>query len=869
MTDQITRIRNALAERYEIEREIGRGGMATVFRARDLRHKRAVAIKVLHADLAASVGADRFLREIETVAGLSHPHILPLFDSGEAGGFLYYVMPYVDGESLRARLERGGELPVAETVRVLGEVADALQYAHHRGVVHRDIKPENVLFSGRHALVTDFGVAKAVSASVSAQSFTTAGMAIGTPAYMAPEQAAADPQVDHRADLYALGVLGYEMLSGEPPFRGRSSQAILAAHMTQEPEPLDQRRSGAPVALTEVIMQLLAKRPADRPQSAEQVQRQLENMPVASGTTRTASHPSQKSEKRKAMLAGAAIAVVALVGTALAVRGRGVESTLDPKRVVVASFENRTGDSSLDPIGDMAVDWLTQGLSRTGILQVVDSRTALDEPGSPHAKAGAGAARLRSLAERTGAGTVVWGAYYREGDSIRFQTQITNGGSGELISSIDAVKASAASPADALERLRQKVTGALAIAYDPKLEGWAMTTTRPPTYEAYVAFLEGAAAYARGDFSTAAAKHLRAANLDPSFDLAALQAAWSHWESGGLAVADSLAIALTGRRERLSPYDRASLDGLVSWIKGDYEATLRAAREGLRVAPTSEDAQLALYYAAMTTGRYREALAVLERIDPRRGLYSETSWYASVTANALHMLGDYTRELEVVAEARKAGTTTPVWLHEPEIRALIGLRRLTEANERVTAVSFVPPSTTRRYGNMLFLAASEMLAHGYVAASRGLSERGVAWIKGKPRDELAKHAAQRGMADLLMLTSHPQDARPIYERLSAQFPDTIEFQGRLGMLAGWRGDREGADSISEKIARVKQPYLRGAGDFSRACIAAALGDKGRALALLAEARTRGAVHFQYVHADDMLRDLRDYPAFRETYKQKD
>src|SRR3954451_18610873 len=224
------RLSEALRDRYTIERELGHGGMATVYLARDLKHDRLVAVKVLRPDLAAVLGGERFLREIRLTAQLQHPHILNLLDSGEAAGFLYYVMPYVEGESLRTRLVRQGEASGYETARVLYEVADALAYAHERGVVHRDIKPDNVLLSGRHALVTDFGVAKALSEATGRQQITTAGVALGTPAYMAPEQAAAEPNIDHRVDIYAIGVLGYELVSGRPPFTGRTSQEVLAAH---------------------------------------------------------------------------------------------------------------------------------------------------------------------------------------------------------------------------------------------------------------------------------------------------------------------------------------------------------------------------------------------------------------------------------------------------------------------------------------------------------------------------------------------------------------------------------------------------------------------------------------------------------------
>src|ERR1044071_1165706 len=266
----LERLRASLAGRYRIERELGAGGMATVYLAQDLKHDRKVAIKVLREELAASLGADRFLREIHIAAQLQHPHILTLIDSGEADGFLYYVMPYVEGETLRAKLAREGEFPTGDAIRILREMVDALAYAHARGVVHRDVKPENVMLSGRHALVMDFGVAKAVSEATGRQSLTTIGVALGTPTYMAPEQAVADPHVDHRADLYAFRVVAYELLAGRPPFTGASPQQVLAAHVTAAPEPIANLRS-LPPALAALVMRCLEKRPADRWQSAEEL----------------------------------------------------------------------------------------------------------------------------------------------------------------------------------------------------------------------------------------------------------------------------------------------------------------------------------------------------------------------------------------------------------------------------------------------------------------------------------------------------------------------------------------------------------------------------------------------------------------------
>src|SRR6184192_3860142 len=257
--------------------------MSRVFLAQEVRLGRQVVVKVLPPDMAAGVSAERFEREIRLAAALQHPHIVPLLTAGSQGDLLYYVMPHIAGESLRARIAHERELPVVDTVRILRDVCDALAYAHGHGIVHRDVKPDNVLLSGKHALVTDFGVAKAVASSSGDGTLTSLGMALGTPAYMAPEQAAGDPNVDHRADLYAVGALGYELLAGRPPFSGMSPQGMLAAQVTATPDPVTQHRATVPPALAALIMRCLAKHPADRPQSAEEVVGQLEAMATPTG----------------------------------------------------------------------------------------------------------------------------------------------------------------------------------------------------------------------------------------------------------------------------------------------------------------------------------------------------------------------------------------------------------------------------------------------------------------------------------------------------------------------------------------------------------------------------------------------------------
>ncbi len=267
MPELLSRLQIALADRYRIDTEIGAGGMATVYLAQDLRHDRKVALKLLRPELSAVIGAERFLAEIKLTANLQHPHILPLFDSGEADGFLFYVMPFVEGESLRSRLTREKQLPVAEAVRIATEVASALDYAHRHGVVHRDIKPENILMHDGRALVADFGIALAASKAGGSR-MTETGMSLGTPFYMSPEQAMGEREITARSDVYALGVVLYEMLTGDPPFTGSTAQAVVARVLTETPRPILPQRHTIPPEVEAAVLTALEKLPADRFASA-------------------------------------------------------------------------------------------------------------------------------------------------------------------------------------------------------------------------------------------------------------------------------------------------------------------------------------------------------------------------------------------------------------------------------------------------------------------------------------------------------------------------------------------------------------------------------------------------------------------------
>jgi serine/threonine protein kinase/tetratricopeptide (TPR) repeat protein len=416
VTDHRDRLAAALADRYRIERELGAGGMATVYLAEDLKHDRKVAIKVLKPELAAVLGAERFVREITTTASLRHPHVLPLYDSGEADGFLYYVMPFVEGESLRDRLNREQRLSLDDTLRIAGEVADALGYAHSRGVVHRDIKPENILLESGHAVVSDFGIAKAVDAA-GGRSLTQSGMAIGTPLYMSPEQAAGDPATDHRTDLYAWGVVVWEALAGAHPFSGATTpQALLAAHMTETPPALTTRRPDVPPVLNALVRDALEKDPARRPASATAVLATLDRVAEPSGESLV---PSRGRRRRTWWIAAAAALVVVLaVATILVLRpspGSGAAAVI--RSIAVLPLDNYSGDPSQDYFAEGMTDELTADLASISQLRVTSRGSAMqfrggNRPATP------------VIAKALDVDAVLEGSVTRSGDKVRITVQL-------------------------------------------------------------------------------------------------------------------------------------------------------------------------------------------------------------------------------------------------------------------------------------------------------------------------------------------------------------------------------------------------------------------------------------------------------------
>ena len=611
MPDLVDRLKAALTDRYAIEREIGSGGMATVYLAQDLKHHRQVAIKVLRPELTAALGAERFLREITTTANLHHPHILALYDSGEAQGFLYYVMPYVEGESLRDRLKREKQLPLEDALAIAREVADALGYAHARGIVHRDIKPENILLEGGHALVADFGIARAVSAA-GTEELTATGTAIGTPIYMSPEQASGEKDLDARSDIYSLGCVVYEMLGGEPPYTGATPLAVIAKKLSEPTPRISVVRELVPTTVEAALERALAKAPADRYATASAFAEAL--------TTATAA-PRARGWRR------AAVVVAAVVVLALA--ARGLTSMLAGERIdrlAVLPLTDLTNDPEQEFLSAGVHEALISELGRLGLsitarstmVQYRDSNKPISE-----------------IAREVGADAVVEGSLYRSGDSIEIATRLYDKDEQELWT---ASYGGVLSDVVALSRgFARAIAGEIGVRLSPA-EQERLNDTPAVNPEVYEAYLRGMHALnnrrTREDANVAIGYFNQALQQDPADPLAYAGLALAYVTLGhGFDPPDDAWPRARAAAERALRLDStlaeawAALADYKSYGERDWDGAERAFRRANELNPSlAMNHYHYAWYLAMF-GRVEEALAEHRRaqeLDPLTPLH--TTW---------------------------------------------------------------------------------------------------------------------------------------------------------------------------------------------------------------------------------------------------
>ncbi len=568
MTGITDRLAAALADRYRIERELGQGGMATVYLAEDLKHRRTVAIKVLKPELATALGPERFLKEIETTANLRHPGILPLYDSGtvrvefesptpRVTELLFYVMPYVEGESLAARLRREKQLPIEDALQITREVAEALAAAHAQGVIHRDIKPENILLEKGHAILADFGIARAVDA-VGAEKLTETGLAIGTPSYMSPEQSVGERDLDGRSDLYALGCVLFEMLAGEPPYSGPSAQAIIAKRFHAPVPRVSTLRESVSVGLEDIVTRLLAKSPVDRFASAESLVNALEEEARSPGEmARTrAARPARWSVTRRALIAGIVL-LAAVAGYQGFARLRARGGALSRDLIAVVPFTVR-GAPELSYLGEGMVDLMSAKLDGAGSLRVVNPRAVISLVNRDKIDIGDPAA-TRAVAQRLHAGRYVTGDVLEVGGRVRLTAYLHQTGEVDAPPTRATAEGAADGLFDALDSLASHLLGGSMSDSTARLQRLATTTSA--SLPALKEYLQGERLIRGGQYREAAEAYERAIVLDSAFALAyyrkSLVAEWIDAHDPRSSADKAFAYAA-----RLSPRDRSLLSAL-------------------------------------------------------------------------------------------------------------------------------------------------------------------------------------------------------------------------------------------------------------------------------------------------------------------
>jgi serine/threonine protein kinase/Tfp pilus assembly protein PilF len=598
----VQRLRDALSQSYTIDRELGRGGMATVYLAQDTKHDRVVALKVLHPDLAASLGPDRFLREIKLAARLNHPHILPLFDSGSADGLLYYVMPYVEGESLRERLDRDRQIPVAEAINIAQGIASALDYAHRQGIVHRDVKPENVMLYEKMPMVMDFGIAKAVSAA-GTETLTQTGMMIGTPAYVSPEQAAGETNLDGRSDQYSLACMLYEMISGERPFSGSTPQSIMAKRFTESPRPLQSLKSSVPASVDWAVSKAMSMDTSQRFSTSA-----LFAQALVSGQTST---PTDTDTIPKAAVSAA-------------------------KSVAVLPFANMSADPENEYFADGMAEEIINALSRIQSLRVASRTSSFAFKGKNE--------DIGEIGRKLKVSTVLEGGVRKLGNKLRITAELVNVADGYHLWS-ERYDREIEDVFEIQDDISQSIVKALRVILS---EGEKKAIENKPrtNIQAYDYYLRGRQFFhqlRRRSLEYARQMFNKAIELDPDYALAYT------------GVADSSSLLYTyfdARDFNLRQADKASKRalelepelaeahvsrGIVASLTHHFEEAEEAFGKAMKLEPNMFEAAYWYGMGLMSEGRFQEAIKMFDRASTLRPEDYQSAHFMGQAYNALGM----------------------------------------------------------------------------------------------------------------------------------------------------------------------------------------------------------------------------------------
>ena len=881
---------SALGATFRLERELGGGGMSRVFLAEDRELGRRVVVKVLPPELTTELSADRFRREVLIAARLQHPNIVPVLTAGQAGSVMYYAMPFVEGETLRARLlrecARGARgLPLEDVVRILRDVARAMGYAHRQGVVHRDIKPENVLLSDDGVLVTDFGIAKAMTDAAklgAVAALTIDGRAIGTVEYMPPEQAVGDPETDHRADIYASGVLAYEMLTGRPPYTGRSAIEVLAAQAVSDPVPVERRRQDVPPALATLVTRCLHKRAADRPASADEIIKALDT--ATNGGAARFGDEGASVRRRRRVLAAALVTALLVVSTVAVARipdeRRAVLTTLlrrgppvlRPQRYFVATFENHTGDARFDQWGFLIAGSVAKALVTVPNIEVVDARTRqineklVDRFPWPMT----GDQRKRAAAREAGAGMLIAGSLFLDGDSLRVRTTMSDIATGALAPSVQDVFGPAAHPDTLVARLSNRIAAAIGMSADTGVVARVGDYSDAASPAAYDALRRGMEAYFAHDTSMyrllREAERLDTTWVTPTMFLAYIDA----WNQRPTELARDLAHA-----RRL--VDRMTLaeQGLFAYVqalsRNDLPAMLPAARQFMRNTPGSMESPLLVSSTALGLREPAVADSALRGVDPDRGLNLVGPYYWQSRIGLAQMRGDARAVLDAAHEGERR---FPRWIlfRAYEARELARQGRLDEITRVILAARMdtLPQPAARTV--VAAHAASALAMRGRAADARELAQRW--WPAATAFRADTARWIQEAVANLALLGEEWHALTTM--DTAAELTSAHALSDRMSYAAVGRihlGDTAAATRYDALLAAKHPPLDFGHRELARARIAAHRGQHEHAVRLLRQAAAEGVrLHLLWgidFMSDPFLAPLRELDSFRQLVGRTD
>jgi serine/threonine protein kinase/predicted Zn-dependent protease len=857
---------STFAGRYQVIEELAKGGMGRVYKVYDKKINEKVALKLINLETQSDQETiKRFKNELKLARKVSHRNVCRMYYLGEEGGANYITMEFVPGEDLKSSLIRMGPLSAAKAIFIAKQVCEGLAEAHGLGVMHRDLKPQNIMVDRKgNARIMDFGIAR----SLRAEGITDTGVVIGTAEYMSPEQVEGK-EVDQRSDIYALGVILYEMVTGKVPFEGKIALTIALKHTTDKPKDPREINDQIPEDLSYLILKCMQKDRKKRYQNVEELLSDLDKI-EKDIPTRELALPARKPIISKKILKALnlkkifvpALVLAGLVVVSLIIFGPR-ELSLDPQRIAVATFDNKTGDELLDPYGRVAADWITQALSRTDVVEVVPTTMVLQSSNEIGIRTSGldSLALLRALAKKTNVGTVIWGSYYLKDEILRFQIEITDSAKGKLIHSLEDVKGSRDSPMEVIETLRQRVLGTLVLYFD-SIPSKLLRVLKPPIYDAYREHIVGLEYFGK-DYLQALRHFMLAAERDPEFLAPRTRIAIIYGTLGEYAKADSEFRFINEYREHLTLFEQNYLDWYLSRLKGNYDEALQYLRQAEKQAPNNIYVNYLIGLEALRNNNPQETVNIFTKKEPSEYIYDNEAraWQFGILAKARHMLGNYQLELEEIRQGQEKYPDR-LELRVDEVRALAALGRIQEVRE-VIKESLNLQLRTGTPGDIMLEAAQELLAHGYLDEAQEIANRAADWYKNRTLDDAESDVYRSDLALALYIAEQWEKAKALFKELAEENPDNIEYKGFLGRLAARRDDREKALKISEELKQIKRPYVFGYHTYCRACIASLLGEREQAIDLLREAFAQGYAHGVYLHRDMDLEALREYPPFQE------